>query len=370
MSAREPTWIEVLERLSLAGVLGAAQRDLVMARLKEVAAARSEPAFARVIIGFGAWVASCLLLSALSIAGLLTAAGPALVIGVGLVAAAIVLSRLPQASVFTRQLALALGAAGNLMLLVQVGEWLSSDNNLLAVAFVQMVVCAVVYPLFRSAGYRLIAPLAIAGLLVSWLYFEHHMNLLHVVVAAEMLLVGALFLRPRLSATLEPLAIASVIALPLTVLTIQFCAAVGVGQGGWLGGMDLREYQTPLWPSSIVLGLGLIVLYLQVGGGDGRRLLGERWFRCAAAGTLVLAVFTTPGVLVALGLLVLGFSRDEKRITLLGWVFLGVFLVLYYYALDVTLAYKSVVLIGSGMLALAARWGLRRWSKREPEEAT
>ncbi len=52
--------------------------------------------------------------------------------------------------------------------------------------------------------------------------------------------------------------------------------------------------------------------------------------------------------------------------------FLPVFVVVFYYDLDISLAYKSWILAGSGALLLVARWFLatRPWAKAMEPEAT
>jgi uncharacterized membrane protein len=76
-----------------------------------------------------------------------------------------------------------------------------------------------------------------------------------------------------------------------------------------------------------------------------------------AATPLLLALVTlsTPGIIAAVALFVLGFDRRNRVLIALGIAFLVKFLALYYYSLDMTLLEKSIVLAASGLVLLAAR---------------
>ncbi|MCI5227648.1 MAG: DUF4401 domain-containing protein, partial [Candidatus Electrothrix sp. AX2] len=72
--------------------------------------------------------------------------------------------------------------------------------------------------------------------------------------------------------------------------------------------------------------------------------------------TVLLGIFTTPGILVAIALLVTGYAFGDRILTGLAYLFLPCFLIVFYYALHIDLAYKSYVVAGSGLLLLAVRW--------------
>ena len=73
----------------------------------------------------------------------------------------------------------------------------------------------------------------------------------------------------------------------------------------------------------------------------------------------------TPGLLAAIGLIVLGYALGERVLLGLGVVFVPTFLIAYYYDLDVGLDIKSWTLMASGAVLLAARWVLSRrpWAR-------
>jgi len=88
---------------------------------------------------------------------------------------------------------------------------------------------------------------------------------------------------------------------------------------------------------------------------------------CAIISTILLGIFSTPGVLVAIGLLVLGYTFGDLILMALSYLFLPCFLVCFYYALNIDLAYKSWVIAGSGILLLVVRYILGRL---QPPEVT
>jgi uncharacterized membrane protein len=75
-----------------------------------------------------------------------------------------------------------------------------------------------------------------------------------------------------------------------------------------------------------------------------------------------LPVLWTPGILAAVIILVLGFQRGNRLLLGLGAVGLAVFLIAFYYHLEITLLVKSLILLGTGLLLL----GLRPLMPREP----
>ncbi|PLW74938.1 DUF4401 domain-containing protein [Cohaesibacter celericrescens] len=115
------------------------------------------------------------------------------------------------------------------------------------------------------------------------------------------------------------------------------------------------------WPTQIALALALLALIFWVAG-TGRSKLSEPLL-AACAGVLVLTLISDPGILLALGLMILGYATHRPAHILLGLAFALGFGFYYYYALDLTLLQKSAILIASGLLFLAAagyiRW--RRW---------
>jgi uncharacterized membrane protein len=70
---------------------------------------------------------------------------------------------------------------------------------------------------------------------------------------------------------------------------------------------------------------------------------------------LALLTLSTPGIMAAIALLVLGFDQRNRILIGLAVVFLVKFFSVYYYSLRMTLLEKSIVLVASGLALLAAR---------------
>jgi uncharacterized membrane protein len=81
-------------------------------------------------------------------------------------------------------------------------------------------------------------------------------------------------------------------------------------------------------------------------------------------GTLLVSLpaLLTPGILAAVIMLVLAFQRNNRLLLGLGAAGLVVFLIAFYYHLEVTLLVKSLMLLGTGLLLL----GLRAIMLQEP----
>jgi uncharacterized membrane protein len=88
-------------------------------------------------------------------------------------------------------------------------------------------------------------------------------------------------------------------------------------------------------------------------------------------GTLLLLIpsFQTPGILGALIVLLLGFQRGSRLLMGLATIFLTVFIMNFYYELELTLLVKSFVLMGTGLLIFGLRYGLLyQFSKEEAQQ--
>ncbi|MCT4656904.1 MAG: DUF4401 domain-containing protein [Cohaesibacter sp.] len=107
---------------------------------------------------------------------------------------------------------------------------------------------------------------------------------------------------------------------------------------------------------SIAAGLGGLILWFGV---QRRASWRQPPILLALLGVLFLGILSQPGILLAIGLMMLGYAMQNKAYSLLGLLALLAFLFHYYYALDVTLLAKSLILVLSGSLFLAAAAFLR-----------
>jgi uncharacterized membrane protein len=123
--------------------------------------------------------------------------------------------------------------------------------------------------------------------------------------------------------------------------------------------------QNAMLPSSVMLAAGVIYMLSRLTGGP--QQFGKPWLIVAMVATLLLGFFTTPGVLVAVGLLIAGYAFGDRALTALAYLFLPCFLVVFYYAMNVSLAQKSGMIAGSGLILLLVRLLIQRYATKEVE---
>lgn len=115
------------------------------------------------------------------------------------------------------------------------------------------------------------------------------------------------------------------------------------------------------WPTT--LGMAAVALWIAFDVARERGVPPTSTLALAGFGALaVLAAvgWREPGFVAAAGLLVLAVHRRERILFGLGVVFLVAFGIHYYYSLELDLMAKAGVLVGSGLVFLAARWGILR----------
>lgn len=321
-----------------------------------------DPLYIRILSGIGAWFASIFIISFLGMSNIITHEPGAIVCGVAFIAVAVTLAKTCK-STFPSQLALAMAFAGNILLvggLIQACDHsMSSGEVLLVLLASHCVVCTTIYILYPSTVYRFFAPLALVIIATIWISLDlkafHMMNLL---LAGETLLLGILLLHTRRSAFIQPLIHSAATMLPATILFMNLT------QGGLL---DWHVWRTvpssPMLPASALLAVGMVYLLFRLSGGV--KQYRQPWLIIAVVATLLLGIFTTPGILVAIGLLIAGYAFGDRALTALAYLFLPCFLVVFYYSMNVSLAHKSWMVAGSGLILLAVRWLLQQRASKE-----
>ncbi|WP_119306866.1 DUF4401 domain-containing protein [Cohaesibacter haloalkalitolerans] len=164
-------------------------------------------------------------------------------------------------------------------------------------------------------------------------------------------------------------------------LLLSLCLAIGLIESFVNGGEsywgDLSEKLQMFlgfgykWSIQVTLAITLSALILWVAGRKGR--LGQQTEPIIAAfvGVLALALLSNAGILLAMGLMILGFATHRQVHILLGLLFALVFGFIYYYMLDLTLLQKSLILIASGAILLIGSGYIywRGWSHSSDEDA-
>lgn len=341
------TMREVLYRLRKAGHVDIPDDDTVSDFLARRRAARDPAWFVSALAGAGAWAAAIFFIAFLFTAKIIDRGDwhEILPWGLAFLVAANLLRHFTR-SVFPVQLALALSTAGHIMTLAGVEDYTNSIGYLAAAA---VVLSVIQYPLNRDLVHRFLSVLTATGLVLYWIMdMELHIPL-YGLIAAEMVLVGLLYTWGRTPPVLRPLAAAFATALVGTHLV-------------WIGDLDLGA---PLWPARI-LGVAWMLWVLRFSA-DGGSLLRREPLVVAMAATVLLGVFSPPGLLAAIGLMVLGHALGDRLVTGLGTIFMPVFIYAYYHDLALGLDQKSYHLMAAGLVLLVARAYLARrpWARKE-----
>ncbi len=352
MNDNSTTIRELLTHPKVQGLVSPDDAEKIAESLGNSEQALKDPIYIRLLLGIGAWFSAIFLILFLYISDILQSGTGAIIYGIIFLVGTIFIDRASKVT-FLNQLTLALAFAGNILILVGAADefaWGDLSNVLTT----HTVICIVIYPIYANSIYRFIAPMALAVLATVWIIEEKIFVLMHVLIAAEALLTGILLLLKKRPPFLTPLAYSAATMLPATLLFMNLMQT-----NTWMR-IDFNE---PMWPSSLLLAGGLLYLFFHLAGGT--KGFRDPWLILAFISTLLLGIFTTPGILVAIGLLIVGYAFGDRILTALSFLFLPCFLVVFYYALNVDLAYKSWVIAGSGVLLLAVRWITGRC---QPEE--
>ena len=217
-----------------------------------------------------------------------------------------------------------------------------------------LAVTAATYHIYPVAAERLLSVLAVTLFcLLTVLSTDDIRGYKELVFNSLFLLqfIGAavLMTRPNIKAAYKPIADALALSLCFYVLYL-----IDQNQSNIAG---RREIISPIF-SNVVLAGGLLALCAWAAGGIAR--LKTEALVLTAAGIVLLGVISAPGILLTISLLVLGYAKHEKLMTIMGALFMPLFLWMYYYHMEVSLLQKSAILMGSGVVLLAARFYIQR----------
>jgi hypothetical protein len=353
MKAPTPTWRELLSQLAE----NEYTQEAVRTHLHNDEQKGGPPWFLALFAGIGAWISALFaLIFCIFVMNLWDSGGGCMVMGVLFFGCACFLSRQVE-NVFGHQFSLAALLTGNALILFGTAVLMEADF-FVGILLIQIIIALVTFFCYRGALGMFITLIALPQLAVAWCLQLENAHALHLIVAVLAVAVVGLGLWRQRPRALDPAAYAAICALPLSLLTMEMLRGES-----WF---SFAKLTTPLWPSSIVLAAAVVV-WISYGRGSYWK---EVWFRLVVAVLVILSLFTSPGVLVALLLLIMGKSQGERLIMGLGYVFLLVFLSFHYYALDVSLAHKSWVIGGSGLLLLITRWLADRLIRFEVKEVS
>jgi hypothetical protein len=357
---------EVLSRLQEEGLIDNNQQNQAVACLSRLDD-EMQPWYLRTLIGFSAWFSSLLLLGFVLEIGLVDDEVGYIALGLGLLLAAIVLSRVIDND-FSNQTALACNLAGQCLLVIGIAGTMPGDEFKMALVCL-ILLNALLIPLYSDRVFRTLAPMIMVAAMVALLYAYQVQAVLPLVVPA----LAALFLwmvsnedwfsvnghdqwaRPLMAGLLLGLFGCTLLS---TVYVLPELA-------------DRFEFYPRPWLST--LGIGLLLLYAEY------RFLcadvfGGFWTLPAISAygmttLILLATLPAPGIGLSVMIMLLGTARGSPTMAGAGIGFLALFMGAWFYGIETSLLVKAYSLIGAGLLALIARWLLLRLTFQPASQA-
>ncbi|MBI4777850.1 DUF4401 domain-containing protein [Candidatus Desantisbacteria bacterium] len=255
MNNNTPTIREILECLDVQGLVSQKEMMKIEESLNKSDQISKDPIYIHILLGFGAWFATLSFISFCYISRIFKDDFLTTITGIIFLVVAIFITKINKA-IFFSQLSLALAFSGNILIVAGIIENFHPHELSVAV-IIQAIICVIVYPFYNNAIYRFVAPAALVVLITTWIIEEKAFFLIHLLIAAETFLVGTLLFYRKRPHLLTPLLYSSAIMLPITLLFMNI-SQVDIWR---------KNFDEPLWPSSILLAGSLIYLYLHLAGG-------------------------------------------------------------------------------------------------------
>lgn len=336
------------------------------------------PWYLRAIVGIGAWLASCFFLGfAIVLIGWQeehqTVIG---CMGVILLLVAVAVGRQPW-GIFAGQCALAVSLAAQAM--IYYGFVNEHRHPLGTIAVFSIILATTLYIVFPNFLSRLMTCFIALQVTLFWIYagsdgdpfsdgVRVQSDLSEVALcywAFHLVAICWCFLRSHRSLLWTPLGYALIAS--LTAWQVENLSNI------WIRSAQI--IYSPAWIEWMFFhlrtGLTALTLFgilIWVAGGISVLRKNARMFIAVALALTVLVCLSSNGVILALLLMLLGFSLQNRPVLGLGFILFPVFLTHYYYNLNLDLLAKSLALMGSGAALLLLRSGLTRWVFADTKE--
>ena len=341
---------QVVDGLRSEGLLPENSNDTVAAFFENLH--ETQPWYIRAMVGFGAWLASLLLIGFVGSIGFAADAG-FIIVGVVFIGGSI-FARMKSENDFVVQSALASSLAGQALFAFGIVE-ISGGNNFESVLSIVIILNGILFFVFPDRTHRVLSIL-IATTSLGFLLYLWKFNAV-VPILGPVFAVAMVFFYKKQGAIIEsgkghligPL----VTGLMLTAFGFLLLSTVYILPDLRL---EFAFYPRP-WISTILLGALLIYMGTQVwpqieapGGSPGMAVF---------YGLLLVITVTAwaiPGLLLALVVIMLGATSGNRVFLGAGITFLVVFIATYFYGIQVSMLTKSISLVATGAAVLAARW--------------
>ncbi len=307
------------------------------------------PWFVSALVGVSAWLSILPFIAFLAAMQIIDSPESAIVIGLLLVIGTVVLHYFQKDVLFLNHLALALNLTGQILFMIGI----AIENDVAAAALATWFLEIVLIGFYRDNVLRFLSVLiAIVAALVLLYEFDlpQGIHVLIVLIAA-----GAIWywygeshhLTDNMMASLyQPLGYGFVIGLQTILLLSILPKADFIPSFTW-------GYST--------LGLTVLLLALEYPLLYSNNIESKKSYAIFAGTVLVaLLLYQAPGIIASVIVLLLGFQRGKRVLMGLALIFLSVFLIAYYYHLNITLLMKSITLMSAGLALLAVRFVYKR----------
>ena len=341
---------QVVDGLRSEGLLPENSDDTVVAFFENLH--ETQPWYIRTMVGFGAWLASLLLIGFVGSIGFAADAG-FVIVGVLFIGGAI-FARMKSKNDFVVQSALASSLAGQALLAYGIVE-ISGGNDFESVLSIVIILNAILFFVFPDRTHRLLSIL-IATASIGFLLYAWKLNAV-VPVLGPLAAAAMVFFYKRQGASItrgkgdliRPL----ITGLMLTAFGFLLLSTVYILPE--LRG-EFAFYPRP-WISTILLGALLLYVGTQVWPQIGD-VAGSPGMAVFYGLLLVITVcaWAIPGLLLALIVIMLGATSGNRVFIGAGIAFLVVFIATYFYGIQVSMLTKSISLVATGAAVLAARW--------------
>lgn len=321
------------------------------------------PLYLRVLAGVGAFIASLCFIGFLSIAGIISFKSEAELITWGLIFAvgAIGLQRGSGSDntvkhSFLMQSSFASMAVGKTLFIIGMAQLLDSGWG---VPVATLIITAITYHIYRMSIDRFLSSFAVLVSILTNILWDYDLGLSRELMFNAFFLfqffgAAILLTHGKIKRDYTPLAYAFVFSIAVSVLFLASQAEFGYWQH--------KDFIHSIFVN-IVLSVGLISLFGWAAGSLNK--LKSTPLMWASAAAVVLGFVSAPGIILAIGFMILGYAKHEKILMISGALLMPLVLFLYYYNLDISLLQKSAILTGSGVILLMGSFYIRHrgWDK-------
>jgi uncharacterized membrane-anchored protein len=351
----------LLKELNSKGLLSNNKFQSITTNQNEIWPPNSSPWYVRALMVFGAWIASLFFVLGLFLLDLLRSEESFFVYGIVSILGGLILRR-GSKQFFLTQFALALSVTGHLLVFANLARVFGDS---LAIVFGAVALSLVLYLPYNDPVHRFLSPFSAIAVTAFWISSEKYHSLFHFLLVFELLMTAILFTNPKINSTFRPLAYAFAISIPGTLLLILL-GDPKTFLFRYIFNDEFFVKHLEWLIDKFIFFIALVWLYQWVAGGLDK--LKKDPLRGGVIVTLFLGLISTPGILAALWLMILGYALRERILISLSIAFFPIFISLFYYDLELTLDIKAYILLGSGIIFLIMRLGLKRFKQEEAEK--